>query len=213
MITAVDANTKMVTVGGTTEPMWKFWRRSDALQLIDRALEQQNLVPDLAVLEEARFDSFKERKRYADWFIDFDKFSEGTWDLDITSDPRWPRLVKMGEVETMSWEDFHLSVPGKEAILERLKTKANAVTDTGATVNPGALAFYTKFIRLRPLRSTLSETQEYYNVLAEEYMTTPKKMRANIVGRILACQYVQSQDIPSISDDPLEELRHRLIEK
>ena len=211
MITAVNANTKEVTVGTTMEPMWKFWRRPDALQLIDRALEQQNLVPNLAVLEEARFDSYKERKRYADWFIDFDKFSEGTWDLDITSDPRWPRLVNMGEVETMSWEDFQLSVPGKEAIVKRLENKA--VTKDGVILDASAHTFYKDFISLRPLRSTLSKTQEDYNVLAEEYMTTPKKLRGNIVGRMLACQYVQSLDIPSISDDPLEELRHRLIEK
>jgi len=198
-----NITTTHVTVGGNNEvmPFWKFWLRSDAPRLFEQALAQDPMPTNLELLEDAMIPNFQPQKRYADWNVDFDQFAEGDWEIDPQSDIRWPWLKRAsdGSAVQMSWEDFFLSVPGRDVILNRLKNSVNA-------------DFYKRFVNARPLRSTLSVPEEQYNVLMMEYVNTSKKHRTDVVNRILKTQWVQSQDIPSLTGEPLEEVRVRLME-
>jgi hypothetical protein len=72
-------------------------------------------------------------------------------------------------------------------------------------------AFHNAFVNGHPLRSTLSAPEQEFNALMLEYVTTPKKKRANVVDRLLDTQWVLSQDIPGLTEDPLAEARERLM--
>ncbi len=192
-------STDVAVNGATPVPFWKFWLRSDATRLYQRALESVPMPDNLDLLEDAwRNPGFQPQKRYADWNIDFDQFLDGEWHIDTSNnDVRWPVLRRNSDQSAvqMSWEDFFLSVPGRGAILERLK-------------NSGAPAYYEKFINTRPLKSTLSVPEQDFNNMMMEYVTTPKKSRADVVNRLLDSQWVLSQDL----EQPLSELRVRLME-
>jgi hypothetical protein len=197
-----NITTTHVTVGGNeVMPFWKFWLRSDASRLFHQALAKEPRPTNLDLLGDASIPNFQPQKRYADWNIDFDQFAEGDWEIDPQSDIRWPWLKRAsdGSMVQMSWDDFFLSVPAREVILKRLKNSGNA-------------DFYKRFVNARPLRSTLSVPEEEFNTLMMEYRNTAKKHRTDVVNRIVETQWVQSQDIPSLTDDPLAELRVRLLE-
>lgn len=197
-----NITTTHVTVGGNeVMPFWKFWLRSDASRLFHQALAQVPMPTNLDLLGDASIPNFQPQKRYADWNIDFDQFAEGDWEIDPQSDIRWPWLKRAsdGSMVQMSWDDFFLSVPARGVILKRLKNSGNA-------------DFYKRFVNARPLRSTLSVPEEEFNTLMMEYRNTAKKHRTDVVDRIVETQWVQSQDIPSLTDDPLAELRVRLLE-
>ncbi len=191
-------STTVAVNGGAPVPFWKFWMRPDATRLYQRALESVPMPDDLDLLEDAwRNPGFQPQKRYADWNIDFDQFLDGEWNIDTSNnDVRWPVLRRDSDQSavTMSWEDFFLSVPGRAAILERLR-------------NSGNQTYYDKFINTRPLKSTLSVPEQDFNNMMMEYVTTPKKSRADVVNRLLDSQWVLSQDL----DAPLSELRVRLM--
>jgi hypothetical protein len=200
MITAVTPTDVSIGASSPPMPLWQFWLRYDASRLFEEALARGNVPDNLDVLEEAaRNTGFMPQKRYADWPIDFDQFADGDW--TISGDVRWPRLTRAsdGSSVQMSWEDFFLSVPGRQAILARTKA-ANA-------------AYYARFMAEKPLRSTLSAPQQHFNTLMEVYETTPKRLRSGIVDKVIATQWVQSQDIPSLTEYPLQELRVKLMER
>jgi hypothetical protein len=211
MITSVDAIRNTVTIDqGGAIPMWKFWLRPDALKLFRKA---EN-VPNVEKLEEAGSESsFLPQKRYADWPIDFDKFNDGVWTLEDTGDLQWPRLYRAsdGDSEIMSREDFFTRVPNYVTILNRLKDLA--YTSAWQERDPVKAAFYNAVTKTRPMKSTLSKPQQAYIDLMEKYSIMPKKQRATVVDEIVACEYVQSQRIPVISNYPQAELRSKLMEK